>query len=115
MKRKLVAGGMAFCIMFCMTGCGKKVVNTESIVVEATVVDKDHSPQWTQPIWTGKSITVVVHPATWATTFQYEDYEVRVSGSKTYHQYHIGDTAQCELVTYYYDDSSIEIKLEYNK
>ena len=54
MKRKLMAGVMTFCAMFCMTGC-KEVVNTESVVVEATVVDKDHSPQWTQPIWTGKN------------------------------------------------------------
>jgi hypothetical protein len=113
--KKVVAGIIALCSIFCMTGCGKKVVNKENLTVEATVVDKDHSPAWTQPIWTGKFMIMTVHPATWGTTFQYESYSVRVSGSEVYNQYNIGDTAECELVTYYYDDDSIKIKLEYKK
>lgn len=114
MKRKLMAGVMAFCTMFCIAGC-KEVVNTKSITVEATVTDKYHRGMWIQPVYTGKVTTMITHPAVWRTTFHYQGYEVVVSGSEVYGQYEVGDTAECELVTYYYDDSSIEIKLEYNK
>ena len=114
MKRKLMAGIIAFCSIFCMTGC-KEVVDKESITVEAIVVDKYHRGYWVQPIMVGKVITVITHPAVWKTIFHYQGYEAEVSGSEVYGQYEVGDTAECDLVTYYYDDSSIEIKLEYNK
>lgn len=114
MKRKLMAGIMAFCTVFCMVGC-KKVINEHSETVVAIVVDKYHRGTWVQPIVVGKVVSTIVHPAVWKTTFRYQDYEVKVSDSEVYGQYEVGDTAECELITYYYDDGSIEIKLEYNK
>lgn len=114
MKRKIMAGIMAFCTVFCMVGC-KEVINEDSEIVVATVVDKYHRGAWVQPVVCGKIVSVITHPAVWKTTFQYNGYEVEVSGSEVYGQYEVGDTAECELVTYYYDDGSTEIKLEYNK
>lgn len=112
--KKIIAGIMSLCSIFCFTGC-KEVVDIERMTVEATVTDKYHRGMWLQPVHAGEVTTIITHPAVWRTTFHYQGYEVVVSGSEVYSQYEIGDTVECELVTYYYDDSSIENKLEYNK
>lgn len=94
-------------IAFCITGC-KKVVSTEYITVDATIIDTYHRSTYTTPMKVGKTTTLQVHPAVYKTYLKYNNEEYSVSGSDIYNycKKRIGSTIKCEIQIDTYDDGS---------
>jgi len=90
-----------------LVGCAS-VISVEYEDVSVTIVDEYHRGAWAQPVFIGKIITVVRHPATWQITVEYNGVEYTVSGSDTYNKYKdkIGQTVIGELETKTYDDGT---------
>lgn len=93
---------MLFAIILTLTlvGCAT-VVNTETKVVEATIIDVDHDPM--MPI--GK----VIKPADYDILLKYEDLEVWIDVSRSeYYMYEalVGTTIEVNFVVEYYDDNT---------
>lgn len=113
-KRKFISMVVFIVLLItCLSGCAK-VVKTEIIVVDATVVDVYYKGVWMQPIWVGKKFIYIFHPAQYNVTLQYEDYKTTVDNLDLYNKYkdNIGGQVECNLVTTYYDDGTIKTTLE---
>lgn len=106
---------LAMLLVICLPGC-TKVVETETVVVDATVVDVYYEAAWVQPVWTGKFFAYITHSARYEVTLQYEDYKTTVNNSDLYNKYkdNIGGQVKCNLVTTYYDDDTVKITLEWD-
>lgn len=102
-------------LVVCLSGCAK-VIDTETIVVDATVVDVYYRGAYTQILPTGKSCMIVHHPAQYFVTLQYEDYKIRVNNEGLYNRYkdNIGGQVECNLVTRYYDNDTTKTTLEWD-
>lgn len=87
---------------------------TETQEVEATVTDVDYKGAWSQPVWTGKTMILIPHPAQYKVTFTYENVTLTVDDKDLYDFYkdNVGATIKCDLIIEYYDDGSIEQTLK---
>lgn len=116
-KRKFIILLLLITILTtCLPGC-KKVLRTETKVVEATVVETYHRGAWMQPIWNGKFYTYIHHSAKHEVTLKYENYKITVDNQDLYNKCknNIGSTVECNLVTTYYDDGTTKTKLKWEK
>lgn len=89
-----------------LVGCAS-IVNTETKVVEATIVEVDRDPM----IYTGK----VIIPADYDILIKYEDVETWINVSRSeYDKYKdlVGTTIKANFVIDYYDDNTIKRYLE---
>lgn len=96
------------CMLFAMflvlttVGCAT-VINTETKVVEATIVEVDKDPM----IWTGKTAI----PADYDILVRYENIESWIDVSRSeYDKYEklVGTAIEVKLVVDYYDDNTIK-------
>ncbi len=116
-KRKFITFILVIIMsIFCLTGCAK-VIQTETKIVNATVVETYHKAAWTQYVWTGKVLIPIYHKAKYEVTLQYKDYKIIVDNQDLYNQCKdsIGTLVECNLVTTYYDDGTSETKLKWEK
>ena len=92
-----------------LVGCAK-CISTEYENVEVTIVDEYHKPMWIQPIFNGKTTTMITHPAVWRIIVEYDGVEYTISSSKTYNKYKdkIGQIAIGELEIKTYDDGTVK-------
>lgn len=89
-----------------LAGC-KKVVNTETEVVEAEIIDIDRDPM--RPMGTA------IIPADFDILLKYEGIELWVDISRDeYHKYEdsVGTTIEVNLITTYYDDGTQKYSFE---
>lgn len=96
-------------LVFCLVGCAK-CINTEYENVEVTVVDEYHRAMWIQPIFNGKTTTMITHPAIYRITVEYNDIEYTISGSDTYNKYKnkVGQIVIGALEIRTYDDGTVK-------
>ena len=106
MKRILIVT-LLITTLLCLSGC-TELICTETQKVEATIIDVYYSGAWTQTIFTGKTIIIIPHPARYEITFTYNNVALTVDDEEIYNRYKdkIGDTAECILITEYYDSGS---------
>ena len=95
--------------LFGLVGCAK-CISTEYKNVEITVVDEYHSAMWVQPMIVGKVTTMIVHPAIWRITVEYNGVEYTLNGEDIYKKYEnkIGQTIIGELEIKTYDNGIVE-------
>lgn len=90
-------------MVFLSPGCAK-LINTEYKNVDVTVVDKYYHSAWVQPVFIGKTVRHVAHPAEYKIIVEYENTEYRISGANVYDRYKdkVGQQAvgTCEVCTY---------------
>ena len=100
-------------ILLTLVGCAK-VTNTETTVVDGTVIGTQHISARMTPVKVGKVITFVRHPAKNYVDIQYNDITISVNDSELYDYYndHIGETIECNLITDYYDNGKTKTRLE---
>lgn len=100
-------------ILLCFFGCAE-LVKTETQEVDAIVTDVYYKKQWTQMIYTGKTIMPIVHRAQYRVTLTYENVTLTVDDKEFYDTYkdNIGATVKCILITESYDDGSIHRELK---
>lgn len=105
--KRLISIILIITTLLCLTSCAE-LINTETQEVDATVVSVYHKNAWVQPVWTGKVMIMVSHPAKNEVTFQYENVTLTVNSQSLYNHYKdkIGATVKCDLITEYYDDGS---------
>ena len=96
-------------MIFSLTGCAK-LVNTECENVEVIIVDKYYREMYMTPVFSGKTLTMITHPAVYRVTVEYNGVEYMISGSDTYKKYKekIGQTAIGTLEIRTYDDGTVK-------
>ena len=99
-------------LLCCLVGCAE-CISTEYQDVEVVVVDEYYRAAWIQPVWTGKFMMTVTHPATYRITVQYNGVEYTVGGQETYNKYKdkIGQTVVGKVEIKTYDDGTVEYDL----
>lgn len=108
--KRFLAIILAGVIMLALVGCAA-VINTETEIVQATIVDVDKDP--TRTVFAGK--TPVVYPADYDICLQYESVETWIDVTRDeYEKYEdlVGTTVEALLVTDYYDDNTVKKRLE---
>ena len=98
--------------MFSLVGCAK-LISTEYENVEVTIMDEYHRGAYVTPIYTGKVMTMVTHPAVYRITVRYNDVEYTINDRETYNKYSnkIGETTIGVLEIRTYDDGSIKFNI----
>lgn len=106
--RKIIAIICSIIIILSFASCAK-LVSTDYEDVEVLIVGKYHRAMWVQPIYNGKTTTLITHPAVWHITVEYDGTEYTVSGSNTYNKYKdkIGQTVMGKLEINTYDDGTV--------
>ena len=96
-----------------LVGCAK-VINTETITVDATVIETSHRGAWIQPVVAGKFRTFITHPEQNIVKIQYEDIVISVNDKELYNYYkdRNGETIKCNLITKYFDNNTTYTYLE---
>lgn len=108
--KRFLAIILTFVVVMSLFGCAC-VVNTETEIVKATIVEVDKDPARVTMV--GK--VAVSHPADYDILLKYEDFENWVDVTRDeYKKYEglVGTTIEANLVTYYYDDDSVKQQLE---
>ena len=107
MKKNILMFLLPLVIMFSLVGCAE-CISTEYENVEVKIIDEHYSPTWYQPVFTGKSTTLITHPATYRITIEYNGVEYTFSDSDTYDRYKdkVGQTAIGTLEIRSYDDGT---------
>ena len=95
-------------LIFFIVGCAT-LIKTETVDVEAVVVDSWYQIGYSVPVRVGNTTTYVRHPAKYIVVVEYEDLDLTINNEELYQQYknRIGDTITCTMVIQYYDDGSI--------
>lgn len=105
--KKIIIITLIAAMLLCFAGCAK-LVSTETQEVEATVTDVCYEERRIQPVFTGKTVIMISHPARYEVTFTYKNVTLTVNDEDIYSRYkdQIGTTVKCDLITDYYDDGS---------
>ena len=113
--KKLFAILLAILLVLTFAGCAE-VKEQNSILVSAILVDTHYKGMWIQHIISGKTITMITHPADYDLIFKYEGkrYNLDVD-SETYNTYKnaVGQEFDMELVTTVYDDDTTKTTLRF--
>ena len=93
-------------------GCAE-CISTEYNSVEVTIVDEYYHGAWIQPVFTGKSIINVPHPAEYRIKVSYYGEEYTINDSATYNKYKdkVGEVANGTLEIKTYDDGSVRYNI----
>lgn len=96
-------------LVFCLVSCAE-CISTEYESVEVTVTDAFHRAMWVQPVWTGKVMMTVVHPAIYRITVKYKGVEYTIGDQDTYKKYKdkIGQTVVGKVEIKTYDDGTVK-------
>ena len=106
--KKVLSIAIIYILIFCTIGCAN-IVYTEYEEVEVKIVDEYHCGMWIQPVYTGKTVVPITHPAIHRITVEYDGVEYDVDGEETYYEYRdkIGQTVVGILEINTYDDNSV--------
>ena len=113
--KRIILLVLAGIFLLTLVGCAK-VINTETITVDATVIETSHRGAWIQPVVAGKVTTFITHPEQNIVKIQYEDIVISVNDKELYNYYkdRNGETIECNLITKYFDNittySYLEVK-----
>ena len=106
--KRLFAILLAILLVLTFAGCAE-VKEQDSMLVPAILVDTHYKGMWIQPIISGKSVTMVTHPADYDLIFEHEGQRYNLDvDSETYNTYKnaVGQKFDMELVfTTYTDDT----------
>lgn len=108
--KKFLATILTGAIVLSLFGCAE-VIDTETEIVKATVVDVDRDPM--RVTMAGK--VPITHPADYDILLKYEDIETWIDVTRDeYYKYEdlVGTTIDAKLVIDYYDDNTIKQRLE---
>ena len=94
-------------LLFSVCACAK-MISSDVEKVEGYIIDTDYHRAYTQPIMTGKSVTIFHYPAKYYTKIGYDGLSLTVDDQKIYNQCHghNGEKFDCLLVTHRYDDET---------
>lgn len=98
-----------------MSGCSiTKETHRETVMVDAVVVSCDYDPPWYQPVWTGKTASMIYHPADYDVTVEYDGMVATFDSETLYNAYknRVGTTIKVNLVTIYYENGETRCRLE---
>ena len=92
-----------------LVGCAE-CVETTLEDVEVIIVDVYHRSGYIQPIFIGKTVVTIPHPAVYQVTVEYDGTRYIVDDKTTYEKYHdrIGEFASAKLEIKKYDDGTVE-------
>lgn len=113
--KRLFAIMLAIFLVFTFAGCAE-VKKQDSILVSAILVDTHYKSMWIQPVISGKTVTMITHPADYDLIFEYEGKRYNLDiNSETYNTYEnaVGQEFDMELVTTVYDDDTTETTLRF--
>lgn len=113
--KRLFAILLAILLVLTFAGCAE-VKEQDSILVPAILVDTHYKGMWLQPVVTGKSVTMIHHPADYDLNFEYEGQRYNLDvDSDIYNTYEnaVGQEFDMELVTTVYDDDTTETALRF--
>lgn len=99
--------------LLALVGCAK-VINTEIVTVDATIIESSHQGAWIQPVIAGKFRTFIHHPEQNIVKIQYKDIVISVNDRELYNYYkgRNGETIECNLITKYFDNNTTYTYLE---
>lgn len=111
MKRILLSVLSAMMIMF-SASCAK-CISVETHIVQVKIVDEYHRSYWTQTVIAGNSSSVIIHPAAYTITVEYDGREYNIEGADTYNKYkhQVGQYVKGVLTVKKYDDGSDKAKI----
>ena len=113
--KRLFAILLVILLVLTFAGCAE-VKEQDSILVPAILVDTHYKSMWLQPVVTGKSVTMIHHPADYDLIFECEGkrYNLDVD-SETYNTYKnaVGQKFDMELVFTSYTDDTTETTLRF--
>ena len=108
MKKIILVLLSTLALMFVLVGC-EKCISTEYENVEVDIVDEHYKSEWFQPVFNGKSMALITHPAQYHITIEYNGIEYTIDGRDTYDRYKdkVGQTTIGTLEIRTYDDGTI--------
>ena len=108
MKRKLYLLFMLVILVFSLVGCAK-VISEEEIQVKAEVIDVYYKPAWNQPVFNGKTTTIIHHSAQYKVTLEYEgeEYFLRSYSAYLKCKSSIGEYVDCNFRIVKYDNGNV--------
>mgnify|MGYP003301059872 CR=1 FL=1 len=107
--RKIIPLIIAISFVCSFIGCAK-LISEEYSTVSVVITDSYHRPAYSCPIVVGKIRSVIMRPAVYRITVEYNDCNYTISGSTAYYQYKdkIGKIVNAKLRTRTYDDGMIK-------
>ena len=93
----------------------KNDVQKETSIVDVKIVNEYHRDSYISPVFSGKTVTMVTHPAIYQITVKYDGDEYIVSDRDTYYKYRnkVGKQVKATLKTSIYN--SVVINSEITK
>ena len=81
--------------------------------IEATVIKKDYQPMYTQPVLTGKTTTLVVHPEQYSVDLKLSNGDItRFNDKNYYNSLNVNDVIIIEKLTWTFKNGEL-YKIEY--
>ena len=104
-----------FCLMFIillvfsLASCAD-LIKTETKKVNVLIIHEDYTGAWNQPVWNGKVMTFISHPAQYEITVKYDGIEYTLDNKTYYNTYkdRVGDTITGTLEIKTYDDGTVK-------
>ena len=106
---KIIAIAMIICIICtAFTSCAK-VIKTEERTVNAVITDTYHKDKWLQPVFNGKTTTLITHSEKNYVYIEYDGVKETINSKEAYELYKdsIGKEIPVTLRLTYYDDGNI--------
>lgn len=112
MKKILCSLAMTLILISSLNGCAK-CISTETSTVQVKIVDEYYSAAYMTPVTSGKVHTVIIHPAVYRITVEYNGVEYDISDSDTYDKYsnRVGEYVNGTLETKKYDDGTVRYNI----
>lgn len=109
MKKNILIFLLVVAMMISLVGCAE-CISTEYETVEVTIIDEYYYPEWIQPVICGETTSLIVHPAEYRITVEYNGVEYIFNDSDTYDRYEdkVGQTATGTLEIRSYDDGTVK-------
>ena len=96
-------------ISFLLIGC-TKLISTKYKNVEVKIIDEYHRNAYITPVFNGKTITMITHPAIYRITVKYNNVEYDINGRYIYEKYYdkVGQLTVGLLEIRTYDNGTIK-------
>ena len=110
--KQIISMFVALALIFALTSCAK-CIGTETSTVEVKVIDKYYRSAYVTPVYYGKGITMITHPAVYKIIVEYEGNAYAFYGIDTYTKYvdKVGENADAILETKKYDDGTVKYNI----
>ena len=89
-----------------------KVIKEETIKTRVKIINKDYRESYSTPLYTGKVVIPVYHPAEYNVKYEYKGIKNSIDDEDFYNRVNENEEAVVNLHVIYYEDDTISFDIE---